>query len=445
MPGLPSYPIVIGVDKINALSGNPGNCELQVQMLDILSRFISLPLDEVDLEIDRTFGLLGVLTGADRVYTFAYNHTKGLASNTREWCASGIRPEIEYRQDVPVAQMPDWIEKHRRGFPVHIADVDALPPGLLRDTLAPQGIRTVLTLPMMNGQECIGFVGFDWVRDHHDCTAEEHHILQVFARMLTNVTIRKQADKERQHLQNQLAHAVRMESMGRLAGGVAHDFNNMLTVINCHSRLALDKLPDGDPLRTHLAAIAEAAQHSSELTRRLLTFARKQETAPEVIDLNAHISATLSMLRRMIGEHIALTFQPGAYLWPVKADIGQLDQVLANLCVNARDAIGEGAGRIMIETANVIHEHAPGDIRDKNAGCSDYVVISVTDNGCGMEPETIEHIFEPFFTTKTADKGTGLGLATVFGIVRQSRGFVEVISHPGRGSSFSVFLPRAGI
>lgn len=259
----------------------------------------------------------------------------------------------------------------------------------------------------------------------------------VFARDMTE---RKEAEAERERLQGQLNQAQKLESIGRLAGGVAHDFNNMLGVILGHTELALDIEKPSDPLRTHLQEIRQAAQHSADLTRQLLAFARKQTIAPRVLDLNMAVGDLLQMLKRLIGEHIDLAWLPQADAGQVKMDPSQLDQILANLCVNARDAIGE-TGKITIETAAVTFDEAYCAV---HAGflTGDYVLLAVSDNGCGMDRETQTRLFEPFFTTKGPGRGTGLGLATVYGIVRQNHGFINVYSEPGQGSTLRIYLPR---
>jgi PAS domain S-box-containing protein len=259
----------------------------------------------------------------------------------------------------------------------------------------------------------------------------------VFAR---DVTERKEAEAERERLQVQLSQAQKLESIGQLAGGVAHDFNNMLGVILGHSELALDIEKPSDPLRTHLQQIRHAAQHSADLTRQLLAFARKQTIAPRILDINAAVGDLLQMLKRLIGEHIDLAWMPQAEAGRVKMDPSQLDQILANLCVNARDAIGE-KGKITIETAAVAFDEAYCGV---HAGFvpGDYVLLAVSDDGRGMDRETQARLFEPFFTTKGPGKGTGLGLATVYGIVRQNHGFINVYSEPEQGSTFRIYLPR---
>jgi two-component system cell cycle sensor histidine kinase/response regulator CckA len=231
-----------------------------------------------------------------------------------------------------------------------------------------------------------------------------------------------------------------MESVGRLAGGVAHDFNNMLGVIIGRSEMALDQVVPSQPLHADLLEIRKAAERSASLTRQLLGFARKQTAAPRVLDLNGTVQSMLQMLSRLIGEDVPISWLPKTNLWPVKVDPSQIDQVLANLCLNARDAITD-FGKITIETGNRTFDEAycadhPGLVP------GEYVLLAVSDNGCGMDQSTMSHIFEPFYTTKAMGKGTGLGLATVYGIVKQNSGFINVYSEPGQGTSFKIYLPR---
>lgn len=256
---------------------------------------------------------------------------------------------------------------------------------------------------------------------------------------LVDVTDRVKAEKERQKLQEQFMQAQKMESIGRLAGGVAHDFNNMLNVIMGHAQLAMLKSEPESPLFAHLEEIEKAAARSGDLTRQLLAFARKQTVSPKVLDLNDTLEGMLKMLRRLIGENIELVWMPGAGLWPVKVDPAQIDQILANLCVNARDAIN-GAGKITIETRNEYYD-TNASLR-VGAAAGSYVSLTISDNGCGMDKQILDRLFEPFFTTKEVGKGTGLGLATVYGAVQQNNGFIEVWSMPGQGSRFKIGLPR---
>lgn len=268
---------------------------------------------------------------------------------------------------------------------------------------------------------------------------DENDQVTALVGFVQDITERKQAEKEREKLQEQFLQAQKMELVGRLAGGVAHDFNNMLSVVIGYTEVALQKQSLDDTLRGYLQEILEAGSRSAAITRQLLAFARKQTISPMVLDLNQTVESMLKMLRRLIGEDISLTWMPGAELWKVKMDPSQIDQILANLCINARDAI-TGVGKISIQTQNVTSEEEYcADHVDALPG--EYVQLAVSDDGCGMDKETLNRLFEPFFTTKDVGKGTGLGLATVYGIVRQNNGFINVYSEPGYGAIFRIYLP----
>ncbi len=253
-----------------------------------------------------------------------------------------------------------------------------------------------------------------------------------------DITDQKRAELERERLEAQLIQAQKMESVGRLAGGVAHDYNNMLGVIIGHAELGLSGLDAKSPVRDDLEQILKAAERSADITRKLLGFARKQTISPKILDLNDTVTGMLKMLRHLIGEDLEIAWMPGGDLRPVKMDPSQLDQILANLCVNSKDAMDK-AGRITIGTENVVLDEA---YCSNHAGFvpGEFVMLSVSDDGCGMDRDTLEHIFEPFFTTKEVGKGTGLGLSTVYGIVKQNNGFINVYSEPGKGTTTKIYL-----
>jgi len=258
------------------------------------------------------------------------------------------------------------------------------------------------------------------------------------------ITERKRAEEQRRKLEAQLYRAKKMEGIGTLAGGVAHDFNNLLTTILGYAELALMQLGQGDPLYEHIIQIKNAGQKGASLTRQLLAFSRKEARRPELLDLNQAVAELEKILRRLIREDIELVINPEAGLGPVYMDPSQMDQIIMNLVVNARDAMPEG-GTLTIETANVeldrayFREHG---IEESEPGS--YVMLAVTDTGIGMDEETQSKIFDPFFTTKPRGTGTGLGLATVYGIVKQNRGYIWAYSEPGQGTTMKVYLPRAG-
>jgi PAS domain S-box-containing protein len=270
--------------------------------------------------------------------------------------------------------------------------------------------------------------------------AEERKLLDSLALLLGETIDKKFAEQEKAKLEDQFHQSQKMESVGRLAGGVAHDFNNQLTAITGFSEMIAESLDPNDPLFSDIKQVLMAADSAAQLTSQLLAFSRKQTIVPKVVDINEMVDRSQKMLKRLIEEDIDLLFVPGKDLWRTKVDPGQLDQILVNLVVNARDAMPNG-GKLTIETRNIELEDAICSICDKSMTGS-WVTLAVSDNGCGMEPEVKDHIFEPFYTTKAKGEGTGLGLATVYGVVLQHRGHLSVYSEPGQGTSFKIYLPR---
>ncbi len=257
--------------------------------------------------------------------------------------------------------------------------------------------------------------------------------------MSQDITLKKEAEEEHERLEQKLLHAQKMESVGRLAGGVAHDFNNMLSIIMGYSEILLESSSRENPDYDKIMEISKAARRSADLTRQLLTFARRQVISPKVMNINSIVSGMMKMLQRLLSEEILLSWFPGENVSMIKMDPFQIDQILANLCINARDAIN-GNGKIIIETSDVfLDEIYVNNHPDAEVG--KYVMLSVSDNGSGMNETVIKNIFDPFFTTKGVGEGTGLGLATVYGIVKQNNGTIDVYSEEGKGSVFKIYFP----
>lgn len=358
---------------------------------------------------------------------------------------------------------PHLREAIESGRPVFLPDAAAAElTEAERAAASVRGLRSVLYLPLHVGVEPLGALIVGTSGAPRDLSEVELPLCRTLANLAAlaaanarlyeskerhaaeleqEVAERRRAEAEREGLHLQLAQAQKMEAVGRLAGGVAHDFNNMLAVILGRAELALRRAGPEDPLRPGLEEIREAAERSAVLTRQLLAFARRQTVSPRVIDLNEAVGAMLQMLRRLIGEDIELVWAPGAGVGAVRIDPSQLDQLLANLVVNARDALA-GSGRITLATRPAALA-ARRDARGEPPAPGDYALLTVDDNGAGMDGETLAHVFEPFFTTKGPGQGTGLGLSTVYGIVRQNGGFIDARSERGRGSTFLIYLPRA--
>jgi PAS domain S-box-containing protein len=281
---------------------------------------------------------------------------------------------------------------------------------------------------------------YHWIDDRIIPWMDAEGKVAGFQGVARDVTERMEAEEDRRRLESQLRQAQKLEAIGRLAGGVAHDFNNLLTVILGCGEVGLAEIDPVSPVHHDLKEIVEAAHRAASLTQQLLAFSRRQTIAPRVLDLNAQLKGIERMLQRTIGEDVDLIFALREGTWPVSLDRSQLDQLVVNLAVNARDAMPDG-GSLTIETGNAILDD---NYCSAHAGASPgaYTVLTVSDTGHGMDSATLEHIFEPFFTTKEEGKGTGLGLATVYGIVKQNQGYITVYSEPGQGTTVRIYIPR---
>ncbi|HSO72320.1 MAG TPA: ATP-binding protein, partial [Thermodesulfobacteriota bacterium] len=303
-------------------------------------------------------------------------------------------------------------------------------------------INSLLCVPMVYGGNLIGFLGFDSARKEKAWSREIVTLLTIIGEIFAHALERLWVEGEKRKLEEQLRQSQKMEAIGRLAGGVAHDFNNMLTGIIGYADLLLLSLSRDHPLVGKVEEIKKAGKRAASLTQQLLAFSRKQMLQPKVLDLNLVVNDLKKMLQRLIGEDIELETQLESSLLRVKVDPNQMGQVLMNLVVNARDAMSRG-GAITIATANVVLDQAYGRKKGVSLQPGPYVLLEVRDTGTGMDSETRSHIFEPFFTTKELGKGTGLGLSTVYGIIKQSGGYIWVDSLPESGTTFQIFLPQA--
>ena len=356
--------------------------------------------------------------------------------------ASGFDSQIEV---LNTAEFPSYFKALYKDSQIDADDAqnDPRTKALNESYFIPLQISSMLDSAIQRDGRIIGVLSAEHRGPARKWRADEESLSSSLTNLVSQLFAnaeRKQAEAEREKIQAQLLQAQKMEAVGHLAGGVAHDYNNMLSVILGYTELALEKTDTDDPLHTDLEEILFASKRSIDITRQLLAFSRKQTIAPKTLDLNEIMEGLLKMIRRLIGEDIDLAWHPHSGLWPIYMDPSQLDQIIVNLCVNARDAIKD-IGKITIETniRNFDDDYCIDHLGFKPGA---FVMIAVSDDGCGMDQQTQSHLFEPFFTTKEMGKGTGLGLATVYGIVKQNNGFINVYSEPGHGTTFKIYLPK---
>ena len=343
-------------------------------------------------------------------------------------------------KSIPVTAGSAAQELMAQKTPLVIQDAQADPrQASVHDLLRQRGSASLLVLPLVVDGDVVGSLGLS-ATEPRDFAPAEVNLAWRVAEQVSSVLARVRLREERRQLEEQFHQAQKMQAVGRLAGGVAHDLNNLLTVINLSTRFLERNLHTEDPLRQHVGRIHDAGQRAGDLTRQLLAFSRREIIEPQVLSLNRVLGELDRMLRRLIGEDVVLKTRLAHDLWPVKVDPAQIEQVVINLAVNARDAMPEG-GKLSIETANVVLDAAyAAHHLDVEPG--EYVLLAISDTGVGMSDKVKAHLFEPFFTTKERGKGTGLGLASVHGIIKQNEGHIGVYSEVGQGTSFKIYLPR---
>ena len=406
------------LEILNEINNMPGATEKMINDL-ILEKMLSLSGSEI--------GFFGYITDDEEVMEIHSWSDKAI-----QRCSLQDKPMV-----FPLQQAGLWGEPIRKRKPLIVNDYSQ--PHVAKQGF-PEGhiqISNFMTIPVFEATSIVAIAAVGnkkWPYDDIDVQQ-----LELLMNQWWEVIRRKRLYKEKNRIETQLNQAQKMESVGRLAGGVAHDFNNKLSVINGFAELAMEMIDPADPLHETIQEIHTAGKKSADIVRQLLAFALKQTISPVLLNLNDTISSMLKMLQRLIGENINLEWHPGNNLWPVKIDPSQVDQVMANLAVNARDAISD-VGKLTIETKNTIVDadyckSLPEAIPGR------YVMLAVSDDGCGMEKEVQDFLFEPFFTTKEIGKGTGLGLPTIYGIVKQNKGFINVYSEPGEGTTFKLYLP----
>ncbi len=401
---------------------------------DVSREFIDVSINNIDEKINMLLERCSRFLKVDRGYLFLYSKDRSRMSNTHEWCREGVSSQKKVIRDFPVKQLPWWNKMIKSGDFVKIDDIDELPGDAVAEKkeFKRQNIKSLVGFPVRNKDGgLIGFMGYDSVSSKRNWRTGQIVLLRVFANIISKAY-------EKVSIEEQMRQIKKMESIGQLAGGIAHDYNNMLTAIISNTELALESVEHSSAVYGDLLEIHRAAKRSADLTAQLLAFAKKQVRNPKMLDLNKSIQEMLKMLELLIGEDIKINFIPGKGVEKIMIDPSQLNQIIINLSLNSRDAIS-GSGVINIETSG--GRFFDGEELQRSLGGKKYVKLSFGDNGCGISKEVLSHIFEPYFSRKKGGGNTGMGLATVYGIVKQNGGYIDVHSSPGEGSAFEIFFP----
>ena len=428
-------------DCIRAQEALKSQLELERLVANVSTSFINTAPDNIDHGINRALETTGVFSGVDRSYVFLFYDNGTKMDNTYEWCAEGIEPQIDNLKGLSTDVMPWWMDKLNQFENIHIPCVSVLPPeaNAEKEILQSQDIQSLVAVPMVYSGSLLGFLGFDSVRAEKTWSEESITLLQLIAKIFANASEHKRAEEERKKLEARFQQAQKMESIGTLAGGIAHDFNNVLMGMQGHASLML---LDTDPDHLHferLKGIENMVQTGANLTKQLLGFARGGKYDVKPTDLNELIKKGSEMFARTKKE-ITIHNKYQKDIWPVEVDRGQIDQVLLNLYINAWHAM-PGGGNLYIETSNVVLDHNHTNPLGVKPG--NYVKISVTDTGIGMDEAIQQRIFDPFFTTKEMGRGTGLGLAAAYGVIKNHGGIINIDSEKGRGTTFDIHLPAS--
>ena len=424
------------IERMEAVATLAYRLQFEHLIATIPSRLLGLPSAEFREAMLQILQEIGKFLAVERCYLCALAPDRLTVETVDEWCASGVPSRRDVLLQPPAETCPWIFQQLQRLQTVDVSRVEAVERAVFHS----RDIRSALIVPIAARGSLVGFLGFESMKHTRRWLIEDQALLQVVGEMAGSGIGRLRADAALRESETRFCQVQKLEAIGKLAFGVAHDFNNLLMIILACSQLMLQRLQDGDPLRSYLSEIKDAGDRGAALTRQLLAFSRKQTRAPNNLDLNKILGDMDSMLRRLIGEHIDLLTVPGSALGSVQVDLSQIEQVIMNLAVNARDAMPNG-GMLTIETRNVEFDEAYA-VSHVPAKSGSYVMIAASDTGHGMDAATQAHIFEPFFTTKELGKGTGLGLATVYGIVKQSDGFIWVYSEPGHGTTFKLYFPR---
>jgi signal transduction histidine kinase/ActR/RegA family two-component response regulator len=415
--------------------------EVEKRVSDFARALLEHGAQEVDAGIERGLEAAAAFVGADRAYLIA-GTTSGADPSVHDWCGRGIAPR-PHRLGLADRRQQRWVsEQLGRGEVVLLARVEDAPPEahVWRDCMLEDGVRSYLCIPIRVEGRLDAVLGFHWLQRRARCGDGDLAVLQLMAELFVGALGRKRAERRLEANQQQLSQAQKMEALGTLAGGIAHDFNNQLTVMLANARYAMRHLEEDSEVGRALADLHRAAQHCAQLTRGLLAFSRRTPASPRALDVSAVIEEVEDLLRPLVPSSIDFQIVDRHAGARIVVDPVQLQQVIVNLVVNARDAMpGGGALRLTVSTRALSSAQAT----TLGVAPGRYVELAVADTGVGIDAQVRSRIFEPFFTTKEQGQGTGLGLATCYGIVQECRGAIEVQSEPGQGATFRVLLPES--
>ncbi len=416
--------------------------EMEKEMSRIATRLIACSAADVDGIITDSLRRIGRFYQASHCLLFAMNHETGHMSVTHEGCATGEAPRLPVLQCLAQDDFPWWLNQLREEGQLHIPDPFSLPDSAVRERLylLESGVVSQAAVALFEGDRLSGVLCLEYRSGPVAFGPADLAMLHALGASISNALVRLKMERTLLQRQEQLLQSQKLESIGRLAGGVAHDFNNMLSVILGYADALVERLDGEDPNLADVREIQRAASRSRGLASQLLAFARKQASEPRVLDLNALVQDSLSLIRKLVGENIEVRAELDPALPPALIDATQFHQILLNLAANARDAMPQG-GVIRVSTSRISLSDSPSSAGVLPAG--EYARLRFSDSGAGMSRDILDHIFEPFFTTKETGHGTGLGLPTVYGIVHQHHGEIRAISRPGAGTVFTIDLPRA--
>ena len=445
--GLLADQISVAIVNAHLFSDLHYHLDFETLIMQISTRFINLQPGTLDTAIDAALAQIGAKVGVDRSYVFRFDHDFATMSNTNEWCAEGISPQKALLQQLDItAYIRQLIEAWKCNEHTYIPRVSDL-PAQDRAILEQQEIQSLIMIPMLYQQQLIGFSGLDAVRSPSQWSDRTIALLRIVGEIFANAIGREAAEAKRLELARKLQEKHKMESLGVLASGIAHDFNNLLMAILGNTALARDELPRDSLAQPSLMAIESAVSRAAELTRQMMAYAGKARYAATHIAPNEYIEETVIYLRPLLPADVTVSLALDTALAPIHADSEQFRQLLINLIQNAIEAIGEQqtAGTITLHTKQCFLSHAflAATYLAPDLPAGEYVVLTVSDTGCGIEPVNLSRIFEPFFSTKFA--GRGLGLSVVFGIVRGHHGALHVQSTLGQGTTMTVCLPTVGV